>query len=102
MSKSLDNCVYISDDNEAVAAKVRKMITDPQKIRKGDPGRPEVCSVYAYHEVFNKPQTGEIAAGCRSGELGCVQCKGMLARVIGATLDRSANGGLVFFRIRSG
>ena len=87
MSKSLDNCIYISDDDEAVAAKVRKMITDPQKIRKGDPGRPEVCSVYAYHEVFNKAQTGEIAAGCRSGELGCVPCKAMLARAIGATLD---------------
>lgn len=87
MSKSLDNCIYISDDDEAVTAKVRRMITDPQKVRKGDPGRPEVCSVFAYHEVFNKAGTAGIDAGCRSGELGCVACKGMLAGAVGAILD---------------
>ncbi len=87
MSKSLDNCIYLSDDDPAVVNKVRQMITDPQKVRRGDPGRPEVCSVYAYHEVFDKAETEGIAAGCRSGELGCVACKGMLAKAIGAVLD---------------
>jgi len=87
MSKSLDNCIYISDDDTKVAARVRQMITDPQKLRRGDPGRPEVCSVFAYHEVFNKARTGEIAAGCRSGELGCVACKGMLSEAIGGVLQ---------------
>ncbi len=87
MSKSLDNCIYISDDSEAVQQKVRKMITDPLKVRKGDPGRPEVCSVYAYHKIFNPGQVDEVAAGCRSGALGCVVCKGMLAAAINHRLD---------------
>ena len=87
MSKSLDNCIYISDDEEVVKNKVRQMITDPEKIRLGDPGRPEICSVYSYQEIFNKPGTGEIAAGCRSGKLGCVECKGKLAAAIGHTLE---------------
>lgn len=87
MSKSLGNCIYISDDDEAVKAKVRKMVTDPRKIRLGDPGRPEICSVYSYHAIFNKPETGEITAGCSSGKLGCVECKGKLSVVIGRTLD---------------
>ena len=87
MSKSLGNCIYISDDDDTVKAKVRKMITDPLKVRKGDPGRPEICSVYSYHEIFNKSETDDIAAGCRSGALGCVECKGRLAGAIGRELE---------------
>lgn len=87
MSKSLGNCIYISDSDEDVQQKVRQMVTDPQKIRRGDPGRPEVCSVYSYHEIFNKPSTDEIAAGCRSGALGCVECKGKLSGAVGTVLD---------------
>ena len=87
MSKSLGNCIYISDDEDTVSAKVRQMVTDPQKVRKGDPGRPEVCSVYAYHEIFNPDRTDEIAAGCTSGRLGCVSCKQMLASAIGIHLE---------------
>jgi tryptophanyl-tRNA synthetase len=87
MSKSLGNCIYISDDDPAVLAKVRQMVTDPQKIRLGDPGRPEVCSVYAYHGIFNKSESDEITLGCRSGALGCVACKKRLAEAIGRVLD---------------
>jgi len=87
MSKSLGNCIYISDNDEAVKAKVRQMVTDPKKIRRGDPGRPEVCSVYSYHEIFNAAENGDIAAGCRSGQLGCVECKGRLSGAIGRRLD---------------
>ena len=87
MSKSLGNCIYISDEDDTVGAKVYKMVTDPQKVRKGDPGRPEICSVYAYHEIFNQAQTDKIAADCRTGELGCVPCKGMLASAIGTCLE---------------
>jgi len=87
MSKSLGNCIYISDAEEVVKNKVRQMITDPRKIRLGDPGRPEICSVYSYQGIFNKPGTGEIATGCRSGKLGCVECKGKLAAAIGNTLE---------------
>jgi tryptophanyl-tRNA synthetase len=87
MSKSLGNSIYISDDDEAVKKGVRKMVTDPQKVRRGDPGRPEVCSVYAYHGIFNKEETVEIAENCGTGALGCVDCKAKLAGAVGRTLD---------------
>jgi tryptophanyl-tRNA synthetase len=86
MSKSLGNSIYISDDDEAVQKKLRGMMTDPQKVRRGDPGRPEVCPVFSYQEIFNSGETGEISAGCRSGSLGCVDCKGKLAGAVGKVL----------------
>jgi len=75
MSKSLGNAVLLSDDPETVKAKIRKAVTDPQKIRKGDPGNPEICLIFAYHKKFNPGEVPEIDAGCRSGALGCVDCK---------------------------
>ena len=50
-------------------------MTVPLKDRNGDPGRPEICLVFTYHNVFNKPEVEEIRAGCSSGALGCVECK---------------------------
>ena len=75
MSKSLGNTVLLSDPPEQVRAKLRKAVTDPQKIRRGDPGRPDVCLVFTYHQKFNSSQIGEIRSGCESGALGCVECK---------------------------
>lgn len=82
MSKSYGNCIYLDDDQDMIVKQVRKMITDPQKIRKNDPGRPDVCSVFAYHQVFNPEELTEIRSGCGSGELGCVACKKNLAENI--------------------
>ncbi|OGV11296.1 MAG: tryptophan--tRNA ligase, partial [Ignavibacteria bacterium RIFOXYA2_FULL_37_17] len=53
MSKSLGNVVLLSDDAETVKQKLRKAVTDPQKLRKNDPGRPEICLVFTYHKKFN-------------------------------------------------
>jgi tryptophanyl-tRNA synthetase len=76
MSKSLDNTILLSDGPDNVKAKLRKAVTDPQKIRKGDPGRPEICIVFTYHQKFNEPDNvKEIENNCRSGALGCVECK---------------------------
>ena len=75
MSKSMNNTILLSDDTDTVWQKLRKAPTDVQKVRRNDPGRPEVCLVYTYHEKFNPSETAEIAEGCRSGELGCVDCK---------------------------
>jgi tryptophanyl-tRNA synthetase len=58
-----------------VEQKLKKAKTDPQKIRRNDPGRPEVCLVFSYHKKFNQVEVMEIENGCRSGELGCVDCK---------------------------
>lgn len=75
MSKSLGNTILLSDDLETIKAKMKKAVTDPQKIRKGDPGNPDICLVFAYHKKFNPDEVPEIEAGCRSGALGCFDCK---------------------------
>ena len=79
MSKSLDNAIGIRDDEDTVRATVRSFITDPQKLRRGDPGRPEICPVFALHRKFSPDDVERIEATCRTGELGCVDCKGILA-----------------------
>jgi tryptophanyl-tRNA synthetase len=75
MSKSLGNTILLSDEPETIKSKMKKAVTDPQKIRKGDPGNPDICLVFAYHKKFNPEEIPEIEAGCRSGALGCFDCK---------------------------
>jgi len=75
MSKSLGNTILLSDENEQVIQKLRKAVTDPQKLRKNDPGRPEVCLVFTYHKKFNPEEILQIETDCKSGSLGCVNCK---------------------------
>ena len=70
MSKSLDNTIGVREDEAAVRATVRSFITDPQKLRKGDPGRPEICPVFALHRKFSPDDVDRIEATCRTGELG--------------------------------
>ena len=81
MSKSLDNHLAPYHTHEEFTSRTRKMITDPQKVRKDDPGRPEICSVYAVHDVYN-PNRESVAAECLSGLRGCVSCKGELSQVL--------------------
>jgi tryptophanyl-tRNA synthetase len=75
MSKSLGNTILLSDEPDIVNQKLRKAVTDPQKLRKNDPGRPEVCLVFTYHKKFNPGEVPQIETDCRSGALGCVACK---------------------------
>lgn len=75
MSKSLGNTILLSDEPGTVKAKIKKAVTDPKKIRRGDPGRPEICLVFSYHKKFNEIEIPEIETGCRSGVLGCFDCK---------------------------
>lgn len=75
MSKSRGNGILLSDAPPEITAKMRKAVTDPQKIRRGDPGRPDICTVFTYHRKFNSTEETEIRAGCESGQLGCVDCK---------------------------
>ncbi len=86
MSKSLDNDIKIADSEEDTKKKVMRAITDPQKIRKNDPGHPEVCTVFKLHKVFSKEEISDIEKNCRSGALGCVACKRHLAENINKTL----------------
>ena len=79
MSKSYGNTIFMSSSPEEIKEKVKLMITDPQRIRKSDPGDPDVCTVYAFHKIFNPEETKGIEEVCRKGEIGCVQCKKALA-----------------------
>lgn len=75
MSKSLNNTILLSDDSDTVKQKLRKAVTDPLKVRKNDPGRPEVCLIFTYHKKFNPEEVPEIEVNCKNGSLGCVDCK---------------------------
>lgn len=86
MSKSLNNAILISDNAETVKAKMKKAVTDPNKQRKGDPGNPDICLVFSYHKKFNPDEVPEIDKGCRSGELGCFDCKMKCAAKISEVL----------------
>ncbi len=80
MSKSYDNCVYLSESDDETRKKVSRMYTDPKRARRSDPGTPETCPVYAYHRLYNEPaRTEAIAAECKKAEIGCVQCKKEMA-----------------------
>jgi tryptophanyl-tRNA synthetase len=79
MSKSLDNAIDVRDDEEAIRRKVRSFITDPQKVRLGDPGRPEICPIFSLHALFSQDIYRWTEENCRTGALGCVDCKGNLA-----------------------
>ncbi len=79
MSKSLDNAIGVRDDPDTIRAKVRSFVTDPKKIRLGDPGRPEICPIFALHEQLSLDILDWTRDNCRSGSLGCVECKGNLA-----------------------
>jgi tryptophanyl-tRNA synthetase len=77
MSKSYRNAIELGADPDTVRDMVGRMITDPEKIRRGDPGRPEICNVFSYEKLFGAPaeRVGEIDRTCRSGELGCREHK---------------------------
>jgi len=79
MSKSYGNTIPLDTEEEELKKLVKSMITDPARIRRSDPGHPEVCTVFAYHKIFNKEETKEIDEACRSAQIGCVECKMKLA-----------------------
>jgi tryptophanyl-tRNA synthetase len=80
MSKSKGNEVGLFETADETMAKLRGAKTDPARLRKSDRGNPEVCNMFAWHGFFTSDeQRAEIAAGCRSAQLGCVDCKKMLA-----------------------
>ena len=80
MSKSYANDIALSDPPETIREKVNRMITDPQRVKRKDPGRPEVCTVFKFHEIFSAAEIPRIRTDCRTAEIGCVQCKELLAR----------------------
>ncbi len=84
MSKSYGNIIAISDAPEVIEKKIISMITDPARIKKNDPGHPEICSVFAYHKIYSPAKFAETEKLCRSGSIGCTECKKSLS---GAVID---------------
>jgi len=80
MSKSYGNAIWLSEEPDSIRTKVRNMMTDPQRVRRTDPGRPEVCPVFAYHKLFSNPETIAWSDnGCRTAGIGCIECKAAMA-----------------------
>lgn len=76
MSKSYDNGIYLRDNMDTVAEKIKGMFTDKARLRKSDPGNPDVCNLFPYHDLLSSPeQQTEIREGCTRATLGCVECK---------------------------
>ena len=76
MSKSYNNAIYLDESDKDIWEKVRKAKTDPARIKKTDPGHPEVCIVFDYHKAFSSPEeVSEIEEACKAGSIGCVECK---------------------------
>jgi tryptophanyl-tRNA synthetase len=83
MSKSYGNTILLSDPELEVRAKLKTMVTDPARIRRTDPGNPDVCPVFDLHKVFSSDETqAEVRTGCTTAGIGCIQCKGWLADAV--------------------
>jgi tryptophanyl-tRNA synthetase len=88
MSKSYGNTILLTDPEQVVRQKLKTMVTDPARVRRSDPGDPDVCPVGDLHKVFSSPATLEkVYAGCRSAAIGCIECKGWAADAIVAELE---------------
>ncbi len=81
MGKSLGNAIYLSDTEEVVNKKIMSAVTDPARIKKDDPGHPDVCMVAYYHKLFSTTEEVQcVCEECKLGKRGCVACKKQLAQ----------------------
>jgi tryptophanyl-tRNA synthetase len=88
MSKSYGNAINLSDSPDEVRAKCKTMFTDPTRLRRKDPGHPETCNLYAFHQLLSPPELQErVARDCRAAAIGCVEDKALLAEQIVAFLE---------------
>jgi tryptophanyl-tRNA synthetase len=80
MSKSYGNTILLTDPEPVVRLKLKTMVTDPARVRRSDPGNPDVCPVGDLHKIFSdKPTMAKVNEGCRSAGIGCIECKGWAA-----------------------
>ncbi len=88
MSKSYGNTILLTDPEPVVRQKLKTMVTDPARVRRSDPGDPDVCPVGDLHKVFSTSSTlARVYEGCRSAGIGCIECKGWAADAIVAELQ---------------
>jgi tryptophanyl-tRNA synthetase len=80
MSKSYGNTIMLTDPEPVVRQKLKTMVTDPARVRRSDPGNPDVCPVGDLHKIFSSKETmDKVNTGCRSASIGCIECKGWAA-----------------------
>jgi tryptophanyl-tRNA synthetase len=88
MSKSLNNHIELASTPEETTARVREMVTDPARMKRTDPGNPDVCNVYSMHKIFSPAEEVEMVnVECRRAGIGCVDCKKRLAANLNAHLE---------------
>ncbi|MDL1957165.1 MAG: tryptophan--tRNA ligase [Candidatus Desulfofervidus auxilii] len=81
MSKSYNNAIFISDPPNVLKEKVRQMFTDQSRLRRSDPGHPEICNVFSIHKLYSSSEiVNQIETDCRRAKIGCVDCKQILAK----------------------
>ena len=81
MSKSYDNAIFLSDSPEEILSKSAKMITDPDRARKSDPGNPDICNVFDFHKLYSSGETvAKVNEKCRKADIGCVECKKIMGK----------------------
>jgi len=94
MSKSVGNVILLSDSPEQILKVVMSAVTDADKIRRNDPGRPEICNVFHWQRKFNPGEAAQIETDCKSGILGCVACKkncaGKITQYLAPIYDKRA------------
>jgi tryptophanyl-tRNA synthetase len=80
MSKSYGNAILLSDPEAEIRQKLKTMVTDPARVRRTDPGNPEVCPVFSLHKIYSPPDTiADVVKGCTTAGIGCIQCKSWVA-----------------------
>jgi tryptophanyl-tRNA synthetase len=88
MSKSYGNTILLTDPEPVVRQKLKTMVTDPARVRRSDPGNPDVCPVGDLHKLFSDRETlAKVDVGCRSAGIGCIECKGWAADLIVSILN---------------
>uniref|UniRef100_A0A7C2EIS2 Tryptophan--tRNA ligase n=1 Tax=Ammonifex degensii TaxID=42838 RepID=A0A7C2EIS2_9THEO len=82
MSKSYNNVIPLTATAEEIRRLTNRMVTDPARIHKDDPGHPEVCTVFKYYRIYSPAELAEVETACRAGRIGCVACKQRLAGIL--------------------
>jgi tryptophanyl-tRNA synthetase len=87
MSKSLDNHIELASTPEETQKRIMTMVTDPARIKRTDPGNPDICNVFSMHKIFSSPEeVAMINTECRRAGIGCVDCKKLYAKNLNASL----------------
>ena len=81
MSKSYDNAVFLSDTPQEIDRKLSRMMTDPARVRRTDPGEPEKCPAFQLHKIYCTPEEIDtVSRGCRTAGIGCLDCKKIMIK----------------------